>query len=246
MEFFQFHPTGIVGIGILLSEAARGEGGILRNHAGERFMERYAPTLLDLAPRDMVSRAIYMEIREGRGIGLARTTSTLDLTHLGKKVIDEKLPDITEFARVYQGIEPITQPVPIQPTAHYAHGRHPDRRRVARRRRREEHGPARAVRGRGVRLRVRPWRESAGHELAHRHPGVRSARRSFDGAGPARGARDCPTLPADAAEPVARRDRGHARRGRGARTPHTSGSSWRDLMMDNCGVFRTRRGAASS
>ena len=121
MEFFQFHPTGIVGIGILLSEAARGEGGILRNDAGERFMERYAPTMLDLAPRDMVSRAIYMEIREGRGIG-GKDYVHLDLTHLGRKVIDEKLPDITEFARVYQGIEPITQPVPIQPTAHYAMG----------------------------------------------------------------------------------------------------------------------------
>ncbi len=121
MEFFQFHPTGIVGIGILLSEAARGEGGILRNDLGERFMERYAPTMLDLAPRDMVSRAIYTEIREGRGIG-GKDYVYMDLTHLGKKLIDEKLPDITEFARVYQGIEPITQPIPIQPTAHYAMG----------------------------------------------------------------------------------------------------------------------------
>jgi succinate dehydrogenase / fumarate reductase, flavoprotein subunit len=121
MEFYQFHPTGIVGIGILLSEAARGEGGMLRNDLGQRFMERYAPTLLDLAPRDMVSRAIYMEIREGRGIG-GEDYVHLDLTHLGREVIEEKLPDITEFARVYQGIEPITQPVPIQPTAHYAMG----------------------------------------------------------------------------------------------------------------------------
>src|SRR4051795_1324432 len=121
MEFYQFHPTGIVGIGILLSEAARGEGGILRNNDGERFMERYAPTMLDLAPRDMVSRAIYMELRAGRGIG-GKDFVHLDLTHLGKAVIDSKLPDITEFARVYQGVEPITQPVPITPTAHYAMG----------------------------------------------------------------------------------------------------------------------------
>jgi succinate dehydrogenase / fumarate reductase, flavoprotein subunit len=121
MEFYQFHPTGIVGLGILLSEAARGEGGYLRNRDGERFMERYAPTLMELAPRDMVSRAIAMEIREGRGIeGLDYVH--LDLTHLGREVIDAKLPDITEFARVYQGIEPITQPVPITPTAHYAMG----------------------------------------------------------------------------------------------------------------------------
>ena len=121
MEFYQFHPTGIVGLGILLSEAARGEGGYLRNKDGQRFMERYAPTLMELAPRDMVSRAIYLEIRDGRGID-GKDYVHLDLTHLGKAVIDAKLPDITDFARVYQGIEPITQPVPIQPTAHYAMG----------------------------------------------------------------------------------------------------------------------------
>src|SRR6476619_1201120 len=103
MEFFQFHPTGIPELGILLSEAARGEGGYLRNDSGERFMERYAPTLMELAPRDMVSRAIYREIREGRGID-GKDFVHLDLTHLGKEVIDTKLPDITEFARVYQGV----------------------------------------------------------------------------------------------------------------------------------------------
>ena len=121
MEFFQFHPTGIPGLGILLSEAARGEGGYLRNDTGERFMERYAPKLMELAPRDMVSRAIAMEIRAGRGIG-GEDYVHLDLTHLGKAVIDAKLPDITEFSRVYQGVEPITQPVPTTPTAHYAMG----------------------------------------------------------------------------------------------------------------------------
>jgi succinate dehydrogenase / fumarate reductase, flavoprotein subunit len=121
MEFFQFHPTGIVGIGILLSEAARGEGAYLLNDKGERFMERYAPRLMELAPRDMVSRAMYMEIREGRGIG-GKDYLYLDLRHLGRKKIDEKLPDITDFVRVYQGIEPVTQPIPIQPTAHYAMG----------------------------------------------------------------------------------------------------------------------------
>ncbi len=121
MEFFQFHPTGIVGIGILLSEAARGEGGILLNGEGEQFMKRYAPTMLDLAPRDMVSRAIYKEVRAGRGID-GKDYVYLDLRHLGRKTIDEKLPDITEFVRVYQGIEPVTEPIPIQPTAHYAMG----------------------------------------------------------------------------------------------------------------------------
>jgi len=121
MEFFQFHPTGIYKMGILLSEAARGEGGILRNRSGERFMERYAPTLKDLAPRDMTSRAIYQEIREGRGID-GKNYVHLDLTHLGKEVLDKKLPDITEFVRTYLGIEPLTELVPIQPTAHYAMG----------------------------------------------------------------------------------------------------------------------------
>jgi succinate dehydrogenase / fumarate reductase flavoprotein subunit len=121
MEFFQFHPTGIYGIGILLSEAARGEGGILRNSQGERFMERYAPTLKDLAPRDVVSRAMYLEVREGRGIDGGEALH-LDLTHLAPSVIDDKLPDITEFARVYQAIEPKTQPVKVTPTAHYGMG----------------------------------------------------------------------------------------------------------------------------
>jgi len=121
MEFYQFHPTGIVGIGILLSEAARGEGGYLLDNDGFRFMERYAPKLMELAPRDMVSRAIYQEIRAGRGID-GKDYVYLDVRHLGRKVIEEKLPDITDFARVYQGVEPLTEPVPIQPTAHYAMG----------------------------------------------------------------------------------------------------------------------------
>ena len=121
MEFFQFHPTGIYKMGILLSEAARGEGGILRNKNGERFMERYTPTMKDLAPRDITSRCITQEIREGRGID-GKDYVYLDLTHLGKETIDKKLPDITDFVRVYLGIDPITMPIPIQPTAHYAMG----------------------------------------------------------------------------------------------------------------------------
>ncbi|MBV8386839.1 MAG: succinate dehydrogenase flavoprotein subunit [Acidimicrobiia bacterium] len=122
MEFFQFHPTGIYKLGILLSEAARGEGGILRNADNERFMERYAPTVKDLAPRDMVSRAILTEVREGRGIGENKDYVHLDLTHLPPEQIDEKLPDITDFVRTYMGLEPKTQMIPIQPTAHYAMG----------------------------------------------------------------------------------------------------------------------------
>jgi succinate dehydrogenase / fumarate reductase flavoprotein subunit len=122
MEFFQFHPTGLAGLGILLSEAARGEGGILRNADGERFMERYAPTIKDLAPRDIVARSMANEVREGRGCGPNKDYVLLDLTHLEPAHIDAKLPDITEFARTYLGVEPYTEPVPVFPTAHYAMG----------------------------------------------------------------------------------------------------------------------------
>ncbi len=122
MEFFQFHPTGLYRLGILLSEGARGEGAIVLNKDGERFMERYAPTIKDLAPRDVVSRSIYQEIREGRGAGPNGDYVFLDFRHLDPKVLEEKLPDITEFSRVYLRVEPKKEPVPIQPTAHYAMG----------------------------------------------------------------------------------------------------------------------------
>ena len=125
MEFFQFHPTGIRGMGILITEGVRGEGGILRNRKKQRFMERYAPTLLDLAPRDMVSRAIMEEIRAGDGIRGDRKINDyvhLDAAHLGKEVIEAKLPDIADFCRTYLGIDPADSPIPVQPTAHYAMG----------------------------------------------------------------------------------------------------------------------------
>ncbi|HMU74340.1 MAG TPA: succinate dehydrogenase flavoprotein subunit [Elusimicrobiota bacterium] len=121
MEFFQFHPTGIYKMGILLSEACRGEGGKLLNGKGERFMERYAPTMLDLAPRDMISRFIHQEIREGRGVD-GKDYVHLDLRHLGAQVIEEKLPDITDFVRTYMGLDPVKDLIPIQATAHYAMG----------------------------------------------------------------------------------------------------------------------------
>ncbi|HEX7735470.1 MAG TPA: succinate dehydrogenase flavoprotein subunit [Ktedonobacteraceae bacterium] len=121
MEMYQFHPTGIYKVGVLLSEAARGEGAKVLNGKGEYFMERYMPTLKDLAPRDIVSRCIIKEINEGRGVD-GKDYVYLDVRHLGAKVINEKLPDITDFARNYLGVEPITEPVPIQPTAHYAMG----------------------------------------------------------------------------------------------------------------------------
>ena len=122
MEFIQFHPTGLAGLGILVSEAARGEGGILRNADGERFMERYAPTIKDLAHRHIVARSMANEVREGRGAGPNKDYVMLDLTHLEPAHIDAKLPDITEFARTYLGVEPYTEPVPVFPTCHYAMG----------------------------------------------------------------------------------------------------------------------------
>jgi succinate dehydrogenase / fumarate reductase flavoprotein subunit len=121
MEFFQFHPTGIYKMGILITEAVRGEGGILLNSQGERFMERYSPTLKDLAPRDIVSRSIYLEIREGRGIN-GKDYVHLDASHLGREVVESKLPDIADFTRTYLGIDPAVEPMPVQPTAHYAMG----------------------------------------------------------------------------------------------------------------------------
>lgn len=122
MEFYQFHPTGLAGLGVLLTEGTRGEGGILRNADGERFMERVAPTIKDLAPRDMVARAMVAEVREGRGAGPDKDYVYLDLTHLPKELIEFKFPDVTEFSRTYLGVDPVTELVPVFPTAHYAMG----------------------------------------------------------------------------------------------------------------------------
>ena len=122
MEFYQFHPTGLAGLGILLTEGARGEGAILRNASGERFMERYAPTIKDLAPRDIVARSMVQEVLDGRGAGPHKDYVYLDCTHLGAEVLETKLPDITEFARTYLGVDPVTERVPVYPTAHYAMG----------------------------------------------------------------------------------------------------------------------------
>jgi succinate dehydrogenase / fumarate reductase flavoprotein subunit len=122
MEFFQFHPTGLAGLGILISEAVRGEGGILRNAEGERFMERYAPTIKDLAPRDIVARSMVLEVREGRGAGPNKDYVFIDVTHLGEDVLNSKLPDITEFSRTYLGVDPVKEPVPVFPTCHYVMG----------------------------------------------------------------------------------------------------------------------------
>ncbi|NUO76266.1 MAG: succinate dehydrogenase flavoprotein subunit [Lysobacter sp.] len=122
MEFVQFHPTGIYGAGCLITEGVRGEGGILRNSNGERFMERYAPSVKDLAPRDMVSRSMTIEIREGRGVGEHKDHILLDLTHLGPEVIHEKLPGIAESARIFANVDVEKEPIPVIPTVHYNMG----------------------------------------------------------------------------------------------------------------------------
>jgi succinate dehydrogenase / fumarate reductase flavoprotein subunit len=122
MEFVQFHPTGIYGAGCLITEGVRGEGGILRNSAGERFMERYAPNAKDLASRDVVSRAMTIEIREGRGVGQHKDHIFLHLEHLGAETIHEKLPGISETAKIFAGVDVTRQPIPVLPTVHYNMG----------------------------------------------------------------------------------------------------------------------------
>jgi succinate dehydrogenase / fumarate reductase flavoprotein subunit len=122
MEFVQFHPTGIYGAGCLITEGARGEGGYLTNSEGERFMERYAPSVKDLAPRDMVSRAMTIEIREGRGVGPKKDHIFLHLDHLDPKILAERLPGISESAKIFSGVDVTKEPIPILPTVHYNMG----------------------------------------------------------------------------------------------------------------------------
>ncbi|MCI3132512.1 succinate dehydrogenase flavoprotein subunit [Phenylobacterium aquaticum] len=122
MEFVQFHPTGIYGAGCLITEGARGEGGYLTNSEGERFMERYAPTVKDLAPRDMVSRAMTIEIREGRGVGPKKDHIFLHLDHLDPKILHQRLPGISESAKIFAGVDVTKQPIPVLPTVHYNMG----------------------------------------------------------------------------------------------------------------------------
>jgi len=122
MEFVQFHPTGIYGAGCLITEGARGEGGYLTNSEGERFMERYAPSVKDLAPRDMVSRAMTIEIREGRGVGPNKDHIFLHLDHLDPKILAERLPGISETAKVFAGVDVTKAPIPVLPTVHYNMG----------------------------------------------------------------------------------------------------------------------------
>ncbi len=259
MEFFQFHPTGIFKLGILITEGVRGEGGVLLNNQGERFMERYAPTVKDLASRDVVSRAMYIEMQEGKGVN-GRRFLNLDVTPEtvnkyaeidGRKrpdgtayrvTADEilgKLPDIIDFCRTYIGVDPVHQPMPVQPTAHYAMGGIPTNARgevvldaqnsvlpgfyaagevacVS------VHGANRL--GTNSLLDLVVFGKQAGHNAA-----------AF-----AQGA-EFPSLPADAAEPtlaaIAR-----LRSGSGAEKAADLANEMKSVMMDQVGVFRTEEG----
>ena len=122
MEFWQFHPTGVAGAGVLLTEGCRGEGAILRNGNGERFMERYAPTLKDLAPRDFVSRCMDQEIKEGRGCGPNKDYIELDMTHLGAETIMKRLPSVFEIGHNFANVDITSEPIPVVPTIHYQMG----------------------------------------------------------------------------------------------------------------------------
>jgi succinate dehydrogenase / fumarate reductase flavoprotein subunit len=236
MEFYQFHPTGIYRLGVLLSEAARGEGGILLNGEGERFMERYAPTLKDLAPRDMVSRAIYDEIRAGRGAGPAKDYVYLDVHHLGRELIEEKLPDITDFARVYLGVEPLKEPVPIQPTAHYAMGGIPtDLETRVTRDASNTVIPGLYAAGETACVSVHGANRLGTNSLVDllvfgRRAGRRMARDIIG--------QDVPELPADIQDPVAAElEALRSHKGSGD-TPAQLRRELADVMMDNVGVFR--------
>jgi succinate dehydrogenase / fumarate reductase flavoprotein subunit len=236
MEFYQFHPTGLYGLGILLSEAARGEGGYLLNRDGERFMSRYAPKAMELAPRDMVSRAIYLEVKAGLGAGPLGDYVLLDVRHLGRKVIEEKLPDITDFARVYLGVEPLTEPVPTQPTAHYAMGGVPTdlQARVIRDERNSVVEGLFAA-GEAACVSVHGANRLGTNSLVDLLVFGRRAGRAM--------AAHCaattmPQVPRDADAPV--REEIEALRGRPAgESPVELRSELATLMMDNVGVFRT-------
>ena len=175
MEFHQFHPTGLAGLGILISEAVRGEGGRLLNGDGERFMERYAPTIVDLAPRDIVARSMVLEVLEGRGAGPHKDYVYIDVRHLGADVLEAKLPDITEFARTYLGVDPVKELVPVYPTCHYVMGGIPTT--VNGQVLRDNTTSSRPVRRGRVRVCVGARRQPAGHQLAAGHQRVRPSRR---------------------------------------------------------------------
>ena len=239
MEFWQFHPTGVAPAGVLITEGVRGEGGYLLNKNGERFMERYAPTMKDLASRDVVSRAMATEIKEGRGCGPQADYVLLKLDHLGEELIESKLPGIREIAKKFANVDPVTDPIPVVPTVHYQMGGIPT----------NYHGEVVAPAGgnpeavvpgllrcRRMRVRVRARRQPAGHQLADRPAGVRQGQRRrvirFLRENP--GHKD---LPADAADrTLARLER--LQNQTSGENVYQVANDMRRTMQAHCGVFR--------
>ena len=242
MEFVQFHPTGIYGAGCLITEGARGEGGYLVNSEGERFMERYAPSAKDLASRDVVSRSMTIEIREGRGVGKNKDHIFLHLDHLDPAVLHERLPGISESARIFAGVDLTREPIPVLPTVHYNMGGIPTNYHgevLTKKNGNRRHRRARPDGARRSRLRLGARRQPSRLELADRSRGVR----------PRRGAalrRDCstpndkqPELPKDSADLRAVAPRPASATPSAARRPPSCALKMQKVMQNNCAVFRT-------
>jgi succinate dehydrogenase / fumarate reductase flavoprotein subunit len=240
MEFFQFHPTGVAGKGMLITEGARGEGGYLMNVRGERFMERYAPKALDLASRDVVSRAIATEVREGRGCGEEGDHVLLKLDHLGRDVVGRRLPGISEICRTFLGMDPAEEPIPVFPTAHYAMGGIPTD-RLGRVVAPARHGPEEVVpglyaAGECACVSVHGANRLGGNSLLDILVFGRAAGNDI-----IQFLRENPNhrpLPDSAVEPALARLARWARKGEGE-TVHAIKAELRKLMEDHCGVFRT-------
>ena len=241
MEFVQFHPTGIYGAGCLITEGARGEGGYLVNSEGERFMERYAPSAKDLASRDVVSRSMTIEIREGRGVGKENDHIFLHLDHLDPKVIHERLPGISESARIFAGVDVTREPIPVLPTVHYNMGgiaTQLSRRGADQEERRSRHHHPRPDGAGRSGLRLGARRQPARLQFADRSGRVRPRRRAplrRDSRRRARSSPICRRIPPSCA--LARLDK--FRNASGGTPTAQLRLKMQKVMQNNCAVFRT-------